>query len=228
MLFGQLVCYGCQRILTYPLGAVSCRCRLCKRVNAAQNLQIKCGTCGQELHAPINTLSLLCPCCGTVTDIPEELLPPLPSCVDLGRDAQEQEKVIYVSHPTLPPQSHPTAEAHSRNAASLNGSRKSSTHLTSNGPQCLASLTQSHFSVQECEDSVAQGSKEAILGAEAAHDAREAGEAHPSDRNRRCTARPFTPDETYVSLAVSEPPRGAPRVAPSRLAPTVMIATRIL
>ncbi|AYU77311.1 hypothetical protein, conserved [Leishmania donovani] len=226
MLFGQLVCYGCQRILTYPLGAVSCRCRLCDRVNAAENLQIRCTTCGQELHAPINTLALLCPCCGTVTDIPEELLPPLPSCVDLG-GGEGTEKVIYVSHPTLPPRPRPNGEAN-MNAASLLGSRRPSTHLRGEGRRRSASFARRRFSRQEREGTAAQGNKEETIVDADADGAREAGGAHSADGKRRDTIGPISPDQAYVSSAVSESSRRAQRVAPSRLAPTVMIATRIL
>lgn len=226
MLFGQLVCYGCQRILTYPLGAISCRCRLCNRVNAAQNLQIRCGTCGQELHAPINTLALLCPCCGTVTDIPEELLPPLPSCVDLG-GGEGTEKVIYVSHPTLPPRPRPNGEAN-MNATSFVGSRRLSTQLRGEGRRRSASFARRRFSSEEGEGTAAQGNQEETVVDVDADGAREAGRAHNADGKCRDIIGPMAPDQAYVSSAVTEPSRGAQRVAPSRLAPTVMIATRIL
>lgn len=225
MLFGQLVCYGCQRILTYPLGAISCRCRLCNRVNAAQNLQVKCSTCRQVLHAPINTLALLCPCCGTVTDIPEELLPPLPSCVDLG-DGEGTEKAIYVSHPTLPPRPRLNGEAN-MNGPTLTGSRRPSTHFMDERRRS-ASHARRRFSRREREGAATQGNPEEAVVDVNADGALEAERAHKADGKRTGTIAPMAPDQAYVSSAVSEPSRRAQRVAPSRLAPTVMIGTRIL
>ncbi|KAK7197497.1 LSD1 zinc finger containing protein [Novymonas esmeraldas] len=243
MLFGQLVCYGCHRILTYPLGAVTCRCRLCNTVNAAQNLQVTCGACGQELHAPINTLALLCPCCGTVTDIPEELLPPLPSCVDLGGGEDEMETAIYVSHPTLPPQPPPppqqqqqqsrvTAEdgANGAAASSNGGKRRSSTHTKADGQPTSSSRrrrSSREEKEKEKEATAAAAGNRLEAGTGAAHDA---GRRRSTERKRNDSAGPLAPDlsQEMVVPDVSATSRTARPVAASRLAPTVMIATRIL
>ncbi|CAJ1019624.1 LSD1 zinc finger containing protein, putative [Leishmania lindenbergi] len=225
MLFGQLVCYGCQRILTYPLGAVTCRCRLCNTINSAQNLQITCGTCGQELHAPINTLALLCPCCGTVTDIPEELLPPLPTCVNLGGGAEEAKTIIYVSHPTLPPPPRADAQADVSTACPA-GSRRASTYPKADGRTRSLSYLRRRLSCKEHEAAPAQRNKEEVVVIDNADGAREVRRAHKADRERRGTADSLAPDpEADASPVVS----GTARLAAlSRLAPTVMIATRIL
>ncbi|KEG08309.1 hypothetical protein DQ04_07481020 [Trypanosoma grayi] len=117
--FGQLVCDGCRKVLTYPLGAISCRCRGCGTVNAAQNLRLDCGCCGQSVLVPINTLTFLCPCCATVTDIPKSLLPRVEEPVDLDSDADKGPKTIYVSYPVK--RAHVsrarTTEANSKTAA---------------------------------------------------------------------------------------------------------------
>ncbi|KAH8611609.1 LSD1 zinc finger [Trypanosoma vivax] len=97
--FGQLVCCSCRKILSYPLGAPSCRCRNCDTVNAAQYLQLTCGCCKQSIVVPINTLSYLCPCCATVTDIPESLLPRVEEPVDVDVDGDKIAKTIYVTYP---------------------------------------------------------------------------------------------------------------------------------
>lgn len=101
MLFSQLICAGCCKVLTYPLGAISCSCRNCGTVNSAQNLHVECPFCKQNLLTPINTLTFLCPCCATVTDIPEHLLPPIECSVDLGGNtAEKAARTLYVSYPT--------------------------------------------------------------------------------------------------------------------------------
>ncbi|KAG5483318.1 hypothetical protein LSCM1_04863 [Leishmania martiniquensis] len=218
MLFGQVVCYGCHRIITYPLGAITCRCRLCNTVNSAQNLQISCGTCGQMLHAPINTLTLLCPCCGTITDIPEELLPPLPSCTSLGGGPEEAETVMYVSHPTLPPQSPSNGEANVT-AACPAGPQRLSAPPKDNGHLPSASSLQGRLSGRDEAASVVQGGREeTVVDCEANDACEEAG-----TRSERVNPV-ASGEEMYVAAAGRE----THRAAPSRLAPTVMIATRIL
>jgi LSD1 subclass zinc finger protein len=74
-LFAQLVCSGCAKILTYSLGAISCRCADCGTITPAQLIAIDCPGCEREIVAPINTVELLCPVCATTTLIPTELLP---------------------------------------------------------------------------------------------------------------------------------------------------------
>lgn len=74
-LFGQLVCAGCTKILTYSLGAISCRCADCGTITPSQLIAIDCPECHRELVAPINTIEILCPICATTTLIPAELLP---------------------------------------------------------------------------------------------------------------------------------------------------------
>ncbi|RNF07090.1 hypothetical protein TraAM80_03577 [Trypanosoma rangeli] len=96
---GELVCEGCRKIISYPLGAISCRCRNCNTVNAAQNMHLECGCCGQSILVPINTLTFLCPCCATVTDIPQSLLPLLEEPVDSGMHGDQARKTIYVTYP---------------------------------------------------------------------------------------------------------------------------------
>lgn len=102
MLCSQLVCSGCCKILTYPFGSISCRCRHCSAINAAQNIALVCQGCQVSLIVPINTLRLLCPCCATVTDIPETSLPPVPDPIDLDDREEEENMTIYVSYPPLP------------------------------------------------------------------------------------------------------------------------------
>ncbi|KAG5509718.1 hypothetical protein GH5_05581 [Leishmania sp. Ghana 2012 LV757] len=222
MLFGQLVCYGCHRIITHPLGAVTCRCRLCNTINAAQNLLINCDTCGQVLHAPINTLTLLCPCCGTITDIPEALLPPLPSCISLGGGPEEAETVIYVSHPTLPLRSRFDGEA-SVSTVCLTGSRRLSVPPRGNEQPRSPLSPRRRLSSKAKDTSVAQG-----CGEENVVDC-DATDACEEDRKRRESADPSaTEEETGFAATVSETSGTVRLVAPSRLAPTVMIATRIL
>nr|CCC91523.1 unnamed protein product [Trypanosoma congolense IL3000] len=97
--FGQLVCFKCRKILSYPLGAPSCRCRNCETINPAQNIHVTCGCCEQPILVPINTLTFLCPCCATVTDIPQSLLPPVEGPVNRGNDAEKAAKTIYVTYP---------------------------------------------------------------------------------------------------------------------------------
>ncbi|KAH9597818.1 zinc finger protein [Trypanosoma melophagium] len=99
ILFGQLVCAGCRKILSYPLGAISCRCRNCNTVNAAQNIHLHCGCCGQSILVPLNTLRFLCPCCATVTDIPQSLLPRVEEPVDIGAAGEKGANTIYVTYP---------------------------------------------------------------------------------------------------------------------------------
>jgi LSD1 subclass zinc finger protein len=103
VLFSQLVCRTCCKILTYPLGAVSCRCRNCSTVNPSQHMVISCGHCETTLLVPINTLVVLCPCCASKTDIPVEWLPLLPSNVNIdGKgDGKNDARTIYVENPPL-------------------------------------------------------------------------------------------------------------------------------
>ncbi|KPA77233.1 hypothetical protein ABB37_07139 [Leptomonas pyrrhocoris] len=203
MLFGQLVCYGCQHVLTYPLGAISCRCRLCNTINAAQNLQLTCGACGQELHAPINTLAFLCPCCGTVTDIPEELLPPLPSCVNLGDGTEEMETTMYVSHPTLAPMGLAAAAA-----SPVEGDSSAPSHSSASSPSPPPPLSAGRHKVPRTM--LTREEREAVQ--ETVDEAAQRGE------------------EIYDEDGGESDPVAAAResVVPMRLAPTVMIATRIL
>lgn len=264
MLFGQLVCYGCHRILTYPLGAITCRCRLCNTVNAAQNLQIACETCGQELHAPINTLALLCPCCGTVTDIPEDLLPPLPSYVDLGGAADEMETAIYVSHPTLPPRQTPASEpgeqasAPAAAAAATAAAAALARRASGSARAAVAARPSSGARAGGRLGPSSREEREAAAAVEANHGV---GMTSPTDTNftRAGGRRSGSPAGTAQTVAApagrsreTSPPanavlnlqtteleeprpqtasqtsRNARAVAASRLAPTVMIATRIL
>lgn len=206
MFFGQLICYGCHHILTYPLGAVTCRCRICGTVNSAQHIQVTCAACGQLLHAPINTLSLLCPCCGTVTEIPEELLPPLPSCVNLGDGTEEMETAIYVSHPTLPPL--PAAPAAA--AATAKTPAAASTTLT---PKTQGRLSREEREAAQSNDSDDEDEVQTEDGVyESPHAGREQQEGAKAE------------DEG----ATGAPPVASRPVVPMHLAPTVMIATRIL
>ena len=78
-LFGQLICAGCSKTLTYSLGAVSCRCADCGTITPAQLPSIACPECKRELVAPINTIEILCPVCASTTLIPAELLPRVPT-----------------------------------------------------------------------------------------------------------------------------------------------------
>lgn len=119
MIFGQLVCRGCFKILTYPSSAISCACRNCGTVNAAQYLRLHCPCCSQSILLPINTLTFLCPVCATVTDIPEEFLPKLEDPVDLGGSESTAETqgraqgglrtTIYVSYPPIQTEDHNTS-----------------------------------------------------------------------------------------------------------------------
>ncbi len=103
VLFSQLVCRTCCKVLTYPLGAVSCRCRNCSAVNASQHMVVPCGYCETRLLVPTNTLVVLCPCCASQTDIPPELLPMLPPNVNIDgkTDGKNDARTIYVENPTL-------------------------------------------------------------------------------------------------------------------------------
>lgn len=132
MIFGQLVCRGCCKILTYPVAAISCVCRNCGTVNAAQYLRVKCPCCDQSVLLPINTLTFLCPVCATVTDIPEEFLPKIEDPIDLGENGSENggghlgsSQTIYVSYPGLNTQAELSPqERERRRAALLRGQRK--------------------------------------------------------------------------------------------------------
>lgn len=76
MLFSELVCQGCRRILCYPYGAVSCHCRRCGSITPAQYAVYHCQGCnGTPIAVSINTLTAVCPICATITDIPESFLP---------------------------------------------------------------------------------------------------------------------------------------------------------
>lgn len=76
MLVSELVCQGCRRILCYPYGAASCRCRRCASVTPAQYAVYHCQGCnGTPIAVSINTLTAVCPICATITDIPESFLP---------------------------------------------------------------------------------------------------------------------------------------------------------
>ncbi|KAG5509397.1 hypothetical protein JKF63_06707 [Porcisia hertigi] len=227
MLFSQLVCYGCYNILTYPFGAITCRCCVCNALNAAHNMQITCVTCGQVLHAPINTVSLLCPCCGTVTDIPEDLLPPLPSCINVGDDGNEIKTVIYVSHPTLPPRLRAESEANA-GVISDAGSQSRSAHTWDNGQQLSDSAGRLGMHSSSREATTVPGSMEKAIFGDNVFAARDAEGAHRAGGKRRESSGPSTCNESAVASAVSEMPSSARLVTTSRLAPTVMIATRIL
>ena len=101
VLFSQVVCSTCHKILTYPLGAVSCRCRNCSTVNPAQHLAVVCGCCETTLLVPINTLVALCPCCAAKTDIPVEFLPMLPPNLNIDGqgDGKNDARTVYVENP---------------------------------------------------------------------------------------------------------------------------------
>ncbi|KPI84627.1 hypothetical protein ABL78_6332 [Leptomonas seymouri] len=212
MLFGELACYGCQRILSYPLGAISCRCRQCNTINAAQNLQITCGACGQDLHVPINTLSFLCPCCGTVTDIPEELLPPLPSCVNLSDGADDATTAIYVSHPTLSRSLAPQPPA-DNDSSPVFSALPPPPHSPAHARE------RSSRSRQSCDHS------EAVQGtgtADQQANVREASETPQDERQREGDGEANGSASTPAAAAERK------RVSSICLAPTVMVATRIL
>lgn len=107
VLFTQVVCHTCCKVLTFPLGAYSTRCRNCNTVNAAAQMEFPCGGCQTSLLTPINSLSVLCPCCATITDIPMELLPPVDHLVTQNEEESKQ-KTLYVEPPTaLPHQQKP-------------------------------------------------------------------------------------------------------------------------
>lgn len=102
-LFAQLVCSGCSKILTYSLGAVSCKCADCGAITPAQLISLDCPECNRELVAPINTIEVLCPICASTTLIPAELLPRVPTPFEetpQGTDAsvrqQQQQGVSMV------------------------------------------------------------------------------------------------------------------------------------
>jgi LSD1 subclass zinc finger protein len=99
VLYGQLVCDGCQRVLSYPLGSVSCRCRNCNTINPSQSLCITCQGCRSKVLLPINTLQGLCPCCCTVIHIPVELLPMVPE-IKTSADDDSMSVTVYVENPT--------------------------------------------------------------------------------------------------------------------------------
>ena len=101
VLYGQLVCTGCTRVLSYPLGAISCRCRNCNVVNPAQALSITCQGCQSEVLFPINTLQGLCPCCCTTINIPMEMLPPVPNFSNGDEDSDVPAVTIYVENPSV-------------------------------------------------------------------------------------------------------------------------------
>ena len=100
VLYGELVCSQCSRILSYALNAISCRCQSCGAVNPAQHMKISCPRCKKTLLLPVNTLQALCPCCTAVTDIPVERLPPVPRPAQ-GNDAMtaSQAASMHVQHP---------------------------------------------------------------------------------------------------------------------------------
>jgi LSD1 subclass zinc finger protein len=198
MRYGQLVCYGCHHILTYPLGIYTCRCRICKTVNAVQHMEVTCGACGQLLHAPINTLTLLCPCCATITDIPESLLPPLPSCVKLGDGTEEMEEAIYVSHPTLSP----TPQQQQQQQETTNASNSSNKAAASNSgnPTSPSSSSLAQKNEKELTREKQEGAQRADDGSNVYHEV----------------------NDNAPAAAARQP------AVPMHLAPTVMIATRIL
>ncbi|CAD2219296.1 hypothetical protein AGDE_16049 [Angomonas deanei] len=59
---------------------------------------VVCNICKVKICAPINTLSVLCPCCLTITDIPEQFLPPV-SFIDIDGNDLRNKKNMYVSLP---------------------------------------------------------------------------------------------------------------------------------
>lgn len=75
MLYAELVCQGCRRVLRHPFSAVSCRCSYCLQLTPAQYATYECQGCQSSIIVPINTLTSLCPVCATITEIPEEMLP---------------------------------------------------------------------------------------------------------------------------------------------------------
>ena len=98
VLFAELVCIGCQRNLTYPLGALSCRCQSCHTVNPAMHMAVECPNCDTDIALPVNTLQFVCPCCGVVSDIPMEMLPPVPPMISEAVAAAPTVS-LYVEHP---------------------------------------------------------------------------------------------------------------------------------
>lgn len=100
-LYGELVCVKCQKVLSYPLGSISCRCQGCRTVNPAQHMSFDCPTCHRELLLPVNTIEALCPCCTTVIAIPLELLPPVPPlALDDGQGESAPMACMYVQSST--------------------------------------------------------------------------------------------------------------------------------
>ena len=106
-LFAQLVCSGCAKILTYSLGAVSCKCADCGTVTPAQLIAFDCPECERELVCPMNTIEVLCPICASTTLIPAELLPKVPTPfeeTDAGvADASRQQQGVsmVVKNPAM-------------------------------------------------------------------------------------------------------------------------------
>ncbi|CUG04830.1 zinc finger protein, putative [Bodo saltans] len=99
VLFSQVICSTCRKILTFPLGAISCRCRNCQTINPTVHMEIPCSCCGSIMLTPPNTTSVLCPCCTTVTEIPVDLLPPIPEPVNVDGEDEKSAKTIYVELP---------------------------------------------------------------------------------------------------------------------------------
>lgn len=103
VLYTQLVCSTCRKILTFPIGSISCRCRNCTTINPIQQMEIVCETCDTTLLFPINTLLGMCPCCATEIEIPKELLPEVEEPVNLDTRDDDAEavpmKTVYVQNP---------------------------------------------------------------------------------------------------------------------------------
>eukprot|EP00744_Colponema_vietnamica_P022488 GILI01032306.1.p1 GENE.GILI01032306.1~~GILI01032306.1.p1 ORF type:complete len:179 (+),score=8.23 GILI01032306.1:47-583(+) len=103
VLYSQLVCSACRKVLTYPLGAISCKCRNCNRINPSLHMEIVCENCETTLFLPANTLTALCPCCFTVTEIPVDKLPMIENVILEGEGEDDKKsranaKTIYVEH----------------------------------------------------------------------------------------------------------------------------------
>jgi LSD1 subclass zinc finger protein len=103
VLYGELVCAGCSEVLSYPLGAISCRCQRCRTVNPSQHIRFSCPGCSHELLAPVNTIEALCPVCTAIIEIPLELLPPVPKPAEAMNAAADASPLasMYVEEPAL-------------------------------------------------------------------------------------------------------------------------------
>lgn len=99
VLYGELVCNGCSAVLSYPLGAISARCRNCQTVNAALHIQVDCPSCNTDLLLPANTVLALCPCCLCQFEIPMDMLPEVPTPRSAADHRSAPAEMAYIQHP---------------------------------------------------------------------------------------------------------------------------------